>query len=298
MTDQDNAQASATSDPVLARFARAGVAAGTVAGASAEQLLQLAPAMLTRTPVRWLLGWWMVAQFSAQMLVLMLSPSSYRRSQHPALYHQLHAASVPLLPGFITMSAVLSLVIIRIVVATAQSYGLSQYALDVLVRTLVLELLPLLVALYVALRFTMPAGEAVAELREQGQLQALWRSGGDPARDVLLPRVLGGVFSVVLLAALSAIMALVMTYVTLYGFTLWGFAAYTRDVGQVFDPAATMILCMKAFFFSLVVAILPLAPDPRHDGAALQRRDEISQLGRLFTLILLIEVLSLVGNYY
>jgi len=298
MTEQDNAQASATSDPVLARFARASVAAGAVAGASAEQLLQLAPAMLTRTPMRWLLGWWMVAQFAAQMLVLMLSPSSYRRSQHPALYHQLHAASMPLLPGFVAMSAVLSLVIIRIVVATAQSYGLSQYALDVLVRTLVLELLPLLVALYVALRFTMPAGEAVAELREQGQLQALWRGGGDPARDVLLPRVLGGVFSVVLLAALSAIMALLMTYVTLYGFTNWGFAAYTRDVGQVFNPAATVILCMKAFFFSLVVAILPMAPDPRRDGAALRRRDEISQLGRLFALILLIEVLSLVGNYY
>ena len=298
MTDQDNAQASATSDPVLARFARASVAAGAVAGASAERLLQLAPAMLTRTPVRWLLGWWMVAQFAAQMLVLMLSPSSYRRSQHPALYHQLHAASVPLLPGFVAMSAVLSLVIIRIVVASAQSYGLSQYALDVLVRTLVLELLPLLVALYVALRFTMPAGEAVAELREQGQLQALWRSGGDPARDVLLPRVLGGVFSVVLLAALSAIMALLMTYVTLYGFTSLGFSAYTRDVGQVFNPAATVILCMKAFFFSLVVTILPMAPDPRRDGAALRRRDEISQLGRLFALILLIEVLSLVGNYY
>lgn len=298
MTDQDKAQANATSDPVPGRFARASVAAGTAAGASAEQLLQLAPAALTRAPVRWLLGWWRVAQFAAQMLVLMLSPSSYRRSQLPALYHQLHAASVPLLPGFVAMSAVLSLVIIRIVVATAQSYGLSQYALDVLVRTLVLELLPLLVALYVALRFTMPAGEAVAELREQGQLQELWRSGGDPARDVLLPRVLGGVFSVVLLAALSAIMALLMTYVTLYGFTTWGFAAYTRDVGQVFNPAATVILCMKAFFFSLVVAILPMAPDPRRDGAALRPRDEISQLGRLFALILLIEVLSLVGNYY
>ncbi len=288
----------AAADPVLARFGRAGATAGAVASAGAEQLRQMTPAMFTRTPLRWLKGWWTVAQFGAQMLVLMLSPSSYRRSQHQALYYQLHAASMPLLPGFTAMSAVLSLVIIRIVVATAQSYGLSQYALDVLVRTLVLELLPLLVALYVALRFTMPAGEAVAELRERGQLQALWQAGGDPARDVLLPRVLGGVFAVVLLAALSAVMALVMTYVTLYGFTSWGLAAYTRDVGQVFNPAATVILCMKAFFFSLVVAILPLAPDPRHDGAALQRRDEINQLGRLFALILLIEVLSLVGNYY
>ncbi len=255
------------------------------------------PASWGRWPVRWVVGWWVVVQFVAQMLVLMLSPSSYRRKQLPAIYQQLHAASAPLLAGFTALSALLSLVIIRIVIATAFTYGLSQYALDVLVRTLVVELLPLFVALYVAVRFTMPGGAAVAELRRQGVLHALWRNGGDPARDLLLPRVLAGVFAVVLLAALSAVLALVMTYVSLYGFTSWGFAAYTRAVGQVFTPAATLILCMKAFFFSLVVAMLPLAPNPRHNGAPLRRRDEIGQLGRVFALILLVEVLSLVGNY-
>lgn len=260
--------------------------------------LQAAPVQWMREPLRWVHGWWSVAQFAAQMLVLMLSPSSYRPSQRPVLYYELHAATVPLLPGFVALSALLSLVIIRIVVATALAYGLSQYALELLVRTLVIELLPLLVALYVALRYTMPSGETVASLREQGTLQALWRSGGDPARDLLLPRVLAGVFAVVLLAALSAVMALLMTYVMLYGFDSWGFAAYTRAVGQVFGPTASLILCMKAFFFSLVVAILPLAPDPRQAGAPLRRPGEIGQLGRLFALILLIEVLALAGNYY
>jgi phospholipid/cholesterol/gamma-HCH transport system permease protein len=244
------------------------------------------------------MGWWTVAEFAAQMLVLMLSPSSYRRSQRPAIYWQLHASTVPLLAGFVALSALLSLVIIRIVIASAAAYGLSQYALDVLVRTLVVELLPLLVALYVALRFTMPSGEEVADLRQQGVLHAMWQGGGDPARDVLLPRVLAGVFAVVFLAALSALLSLLMTYLSLYGFTSWGFGAYTRDVGQVFTPAATLILALKAFFFSLVVAILPIAPNPRYDGAPLRRSDEVSQLGRLFALILLIEVLSLVRNYY
>lgn len=261
-------------------------------------LLQLDPVRWSRSPMRWLRGWWMVAQFAAQMLVLALSPSSYRRGQRLVIYRQLHAATAPLLPGFVALSALLSLVIIRIVIASAAAYGLSQYALGVLVRTLVLELLPLLVALYVALRFTMPSGEELADLRQQGVVHAMWKSGGDPARDLLLPRVLAGVFSVVFLAALSAVLALLMTYVSLYGFNAWGFDRYTRDVGQVFTPAATLILGLKAFFFSLVVAILPIAPNPRHVGAPLRRRDEISQLGRLFALILLIEVLSLVGNYY
>lgn len=264
----------------------------------ADQLLQLAPVRWTQTPVRWLLGWLQVALFGAQMLVLVLAPSTYRRSQRGTLYRHLHAATAPLLPGFVVLSALLSLVIIRIVVATAQSYGLSQYALDVLVRTLVVELLPLLVSLFVALRFTMPSGADVASMRERGELMARWRAGGDPARDELLPRVLAGVFAVVFLALLSGAMALLMTYVTIYGFTSWGFAAYTRDVGHVFNPAATLILCMKTFLFSLVVAILPIAPNPQFGGAALRERDEIGQLGRLFALILLIEVLSLIGNYY
>ena len=264
----------------------------------ADQLLQLAPVRWTQSPVRWLMGWMEVALFGAQMLVLALAGSSYRRSQRGSIYRQLHAASAPLLPSFVVMSTLLSLVIIRIVVATAQSYGLSQYALDVLVRTLVIELLPLLVALFVALRFTMPSGAAVASMRERGELVERWRAGGDPARDVLLPRVLAGVFAVVLMVLISGAMALVMTYVTIYGFTSWGFAAYTRDVGHVFNPAATLILCLKTCLFSLVVAILPIAPNPQYGGSALRQRDEIGQLGRLFALILLIEVLSLVGNYY
>lgn len=287
--------ASGGARPVRRRLDRV-VVAGIGLGDAA--LHQLDPLRWSRSPVRWLLGWWTVALFAAQMLVLMLSPSSYRRSQRQAIYRQLFASTVPLLPGFVALSALLSLVIIQIVIASAAAYGLSQYALVVLVRTLVLELLPLLVALYVALRFTMPSGEQVADLRQQGVLRALWVAGGDPARDVLLPRVLAGVFSVVFLAALSAVMALLMTYVSLYGFDAWGLEAYTRAVGQVFTPSATLILGLKAFFFSLVVAMLPIAPNPRFDGAPLRRRDEISQLGRLFALILLVEVASLIGNYY
>ncbi len=247
----------------------------------------------------WLAGWWHLLVFGSQMLVLALSPSSYRRSQRLVIYRELVAATAPQLPAFVVVAAVVSLVIIRIVVATAASYGLSRYALDVLVRTLVLELLPLMVALFVALRYTMPGAEVVAALRVQGRFKAMWQAGGDPARDELLPRVVAGVFSVALLAALGCLLALLLTYLTVYGFTTWGFDAYTRTVGQVFNPAATLIFAFKALFFSLTVAILPIAPDQLHRGdAARRRRDNIGLLGRVFALILLGEVISLVGNYY
>ncbi|MFO1191815.1 MAG: ABC transporter permease [Rhodoferax sp.] len=247
----------------------------------------------------WLAGWWQLVDFGAQMLVLALSPSSYRRSQRSMLYREFYAATAPLLPTFIVIASVVSLVIIRIVVATAESYGLSRYALDVLVRTLVLELLPLMVALFVALRYTLPGADAVAALRAQGHLHAMWRAGRDPARDELLPRVLAGGLAVALLAALGCLLALLLTYLTVYGFTTWGFDAYTRTVGQVFNPAVTLIFCGKALYLSLVVAIVPVAPEQlRRGGVHRRRRDNIGLLGRVFALILLGEVLALVGNYY
>jgi phospholipid/cholesterol/gamma-HCH transport system permease protein len=257
------------------------------------------PGPWVRGMMQWVVGWWYLLAFGSQMLVLALSPSSYRKSQRLVMYRELYAATAPQLAAFLVIASVVSLVIIRIVVATAATYGLSRYALDVLVRTLVLELLPLLVALFVALRYTMPGAEVVASLRASGKLHAMWRAGGDPARDALLPRVVAGVFAVALLAALGCLLALVLTYLTVYGFTTWGFDAYTRTVGQVFNPAVTLIFAFKAFFFSLTVSIVPIAPDPRHFGDAdRRRRDNIGLLGRVFALILLGEVFSLIGNYY
>lgn len=260
---------------------------------------QLAPGQAGQALLDWAVGWWVVVHFGAQMLVLMLARSSYRGRQRRVMYQHVYLATAPSLATFVVISSLLSLVIIRIVVATAASYGLSRYALDVLVRTLVIELLPVLVALFVAVRYTMPAGEHVSTLRGQGRLLAMWRAGGDPARDELLPRVVAGVFAVTLLAALSCLLALLLTYVSVYGFTSWAFASYTRTVGQVFNPAVTLIFALKTLFFSLAVAILPLAPQPRQPPGALARKhDNVGQLGRLFAVVLVVEIFSLVGNYY
>ena len=61
----------------------------------------------------------------------------------------------------------------------------------------------------------------------------------------------------------------------------------------------TLIFALKALFFSLAVAVLPMAPLPRYrNGPAGRRLDNIGQLGRMFVVLLAVEVVSLVGNYY
>jgi len=245
-------------------------------------------------------SWWQVLLLAAQILVLALMPSSYRHgTQRQEVLRSLYTATAPLLTWFLVLSALISLVLIRIVVATAYSYGLSQYALEVLVRTLVLELIPLYAAMFVAARYAMPGAQVV-----RGQLSVRQQAGREWAPGVLLttellPRALASMFSVLMLAALSCVIALVLTYLTVYGFSLWGLPGYTRSVGQVFTPAVTLIFTLKTLFFSLAVAVVPLAGSAQQDAQGLYaQRSDISEFARLFSVVLLIEIMSLVGNYY
>ena len=250
-------------------------------------------------PVRWLAGWWRIVEFGAVVLVLAMSPSSYRAGVGPALARHVYLDTAPILGWFTVLCALLTLVITRIVVVTAYSYGLSQYALEMVIRVLVLELIPLTAALFVALRCTIPNGAALAEMRRLGRFDALRRQGADPLTREVLPRVIAGVFSTITLAALSCVVALALAYFAVYGLTTAAIAAYTRMFGHVFTSAVALIFVLKTLFFSLAVSVIPMASalydlegDGSRESAALQG------LVRMFAVLLLIESVSLVGNYY
>jgi len=246
----------------------------------------------------WLLGWWQLIELGARLLVLAMAPSSYRRSQRPLLRQACYRSTAPLLLPFGLISAIAAQIIIRIVLATASSYGLSRYALDLLVRTLVLELIPLSAVLFAAVRATMPAGARLREMRRQGLFKAQRARGLDPLRDTVLPQALAGVFAAVTLTAISSLITLVLTYLSVYGFGSWGLPGFTRSVGQIFTPVIVLIFVLKTLGLSLAVAIIPMLPTPRELQDAPPGSGDIGRLARLLAVVLLVELLSLVGNYY
>jgi phospholipid/cholesterol/gamma-HCH transport system permease protein len=255
-----------------------------------------------RAAQQWLTEWWRLMQLGAMILVLTVTPSSYSRQSRKVLARHIYLNTAPILLWFTVLCALVTVVLTRIVLVTALSYGLSQYALQVVIRVLVLELIPLTAALFVALRCTIPDGAELTAMQTSGELDEMRRQGLDPVRREVLPRVVAGMFSGVTLAALSSAVVLVVAYVASYGFTVSGIASYIRLFGQVFSPAVTLIFVLKTLFFSLTVSLIPMAsalygmPDMR--GASVRTSAEMRGLVRMFALILLIEVASLVGNYY
>ncbi|TFH12622.1 MAG: ABC transporter permease [Nitrosomonadales bacterium] len=234
---------------------------------------------LANTFVRSVTSWWRVIHFGAVALVMVLSPSIYDRENRSIIAKNIYTSTWQVLLWFTSLCALISLVLVRIIVVTALSYGLSQYALEVVVRVLVLELIPLGAALFVVLRSNMEISSTPI---------------GGSMRTYIVPRLIATAFSVVTLAAVSSLVALVMAYIVVYGFSPWGFTEYTRMVGRVFDPGIAVAFIFKTVLFSLAVAIIPIA-------SAIQGRNEsIVELSsvqrgtvRLFLVLVLIEGSSL-----
>lgn len=261
--------------------------------------------------VRWLLGWWEIVYFGAQALVIALSPSSYRAHTAGLVARHIYLSVGSILPWYSVLAAVVSLVITRIVVVTALSYGLSQYALEMVVRVLVLELLPISAAIFVALRYMAPISSDVARMQRESPL-ASWRDDQVVLRDELMPRVLAGVVSVLTLTAVSAVLALVIAYVVVYGLSPWGFDAYTRMVGRVFGPAIALGFAVKSLLFSLAVGVIPIAASMLNESMADGGKEKVraarvglnlagiseSSLVRLFLVIFMIEAATLTIRYF
>jgi len=240
-------------------------------------------------------SWGHMLHVGSVVLVLALSPGSYTPEFRRRTAQHIYTSTWQVMSWFTALAALLSLVVIRIVVVTALSYGLSQYALQMVVRVLVLELIPLCAALFVALRAGMAfnAG-AVGEADKQPSAQR--------ALDLvhlqthLAPRVLADAFAVLALATLSSVVVLVLAYLTVYGFSPWGLAGFTRTVGQVFDLPVSLGFFLKTLFFSLAVAVVPLAASLEAEP---KRASDTIQPGavRLLLVLFLLEALSLAVKY-
>jgi phospholipid/cholesterol/gamma-HCH transport system permease protein len=260
--------------------------------------LYRALAGLANAAGQWLIGWWRTIHLASLLTVLALSPSNYAVDSRRAMARHLYLGTSQSLLWFTVLSTLISLVVIRIVLVTALSYGLTQYALEMVVRVLVLELIPLAAALFAVLHCTIPLSAEVAALRARGGWDELAGQGVDPLRREVLPRVVAGSFCALMLATMSSVVTLVVAYLSVYGITTEGFAGYTHTVGHVFSTPVSLIFLFKILFLSLTVALMPIAsvldavPRRRANTTA-----ELQGLVRTLLVMVIIEAFSLVGNY-
>jgi phospholipid/cholesterol/gamma-HCH transport system permease protein len=246
----------------------------------------------------WLRAWGRALLFALTAAAAALSFSAYGARTRALAMRQVYFAAWQVLPGFVLLTALLSWVIIEITVGLAREFNLAQFALELAFRVVVLELVPLLTALYVALRSGAAIVTEVAVMASNGELDELHSANIDPYEREFVPRIAAAAVSVFTLTVVSSFVVILVAYVVAYGASPWGFSEYTRTVARVFSPGELAGFLLKCMAFGVVVAVVPIAAgldatkDPRSVPVAV-----MGGMVRLFVALAVIELVNLAVKY-
>ena len=244
-------------------------------------------------------SWRRLLRFAGFATAAALSPSAYGPVARAVAVRQIHLTAWRILPGYLATATLLSLLLIEVVATSARQYGVAQYSLELVLRVLVLELVPLLTALFVALRSGAAIGAEIAIMSYRGELDDAEEAGASPLHAELVPRIAGAALSVASLTTLGCAIAVLLSYIVFYGFTPAGLGEFARIVRTVFDGIELAAFMLKCLLFGLAVAIIPAATALEAERGVLKSLPAVvlGGLVKLFFVILAIEVASLVVKY-
>ncbi|MFP5408774.1 MAG: MlaE family ABC transporter permease [Gammaproteobacteria bacterium] len=249
-----------------------------------------------------LAGWFTVGYalfaFLGRAALLLLEPATWNRATFDVVIKQVYFTAVQILPVFLAYVLVISWLIITIILSTARDFGLTEFASEMAIRVLVLELLPFLTALFIALRSGSAINTEVALMRVNNELDALAHCKVPPMQFEFLPRLVGGVVSVVTLAGLAGLLALIVGYLAIYGVNTAGFEPYTRTVSNIINFQIMAGLIAKCALFGLAVTLIPVTAGLETPKKLFMVPVSVLRgMMRVFFAIVTIEVVSLALKY-
>jgi phospholipid/cholesterol/gamma-HCH transport system permease protein len=248
--------------------------------------------------VGWFRAWLHAALFGFACAAAALSPSSYTPQTRAIALRQIYFTAWQVLPGYLLFASVLSILVVHITVGATFEFGLSGYAVELVLRATVLELLPLLTALFVALRSGSAIGTEIALMRVSGELDPEHAADAGPMQREFVPRVIASGIAVASLTVLGCTAAVAVAYTAMYGFSPWGLEEYVQDVAHVFSLPALAGFLLKCTLFGFVVAVVPIAAGVTATRDV--RSAPLAVMGgmvRLFFALGIIEIASLAAAY-
>lgn len=239
-----------------------------------------------------------MSRFGYHLLKVAFNPRTYDSATRWIITKQIYFTAVQALPIFLAYSLIISVLLIKIMVSVARDYGLSEYVPGLMVGFLVMELLPLLSVLFVALRSGAAINTEIALMHVNNEIMSFEHAQIDPARYEFMPRVVGGVISVLALTGLSVLTTLAAAYFVIYDFDWSNLVNYTHGMAQLMPVSMVMALIIKTILFGLCVTLIPIKT-----GLEIPKRlflvpvSVLKGMMRVFFAIVLIEVASLTFKY-
>lgn len=233
--------------------------------------------------------------FAGKVLYRVFQPGTYNIATRTVLINQIYFTSVQILPAFLAVSVLFGSLLIGIVFQILKDSGLTQFFGNVLMGLIVTELSPFFTVLLITLRSGSAISTEMAVMKVNREIKTLETFRIDVINYLLVPRIINGIISMVLLSVLFSIV--LMGSGILFSRVIFGMSVdvYSNILLNSANFSDIVIALMKCVAFGFFVTLIPI-----HFG--LRASHELTSIPivvsrgmvRVFIAILIIEVLSLI----
>jgi phospholipid/cholesterol/gamma-HCH transport system permease protein len=237
--------------------------------------------------------------FSRKVIFRMFQPRTYNSAMRMVLINQIYFTSVQILPVFLLISIVLGSLLIGIVFQLLKQLGLTDYFGNVLMGLIVTELSPFFTVLFLTLRSASAINTEMAVMKVTGEIKTLETFRIDMVNYLLIPRIINGIVSLVLLSSLFSIV--LMFSGILFSWVIFGMSmdVYTNILLNSANFSDIVIALVKCAIFGFFITLIPIR-------SGLRASDELTSIPivvsagmvNVFTAIMIIEVLSLITKLF
>ncbi len=233
--------------------------------------------------------------FTVMMLKKILNPRTYTIAMVQVLVKQIYFTAVQILPFYLTIAVIIGSAIVGLIVSMAISFGLNAQIGSLIVSLVIDELAPFMTVLLLALRSGAAINTEMAVMKVSGELKSLKYFNIDPFSYLYIPRVLNGMISMLLLASLFSMVALVSGYLFLALFLHMGISLYISTIVDAVGLADILTLLFKSLLFGYAVTAIPVYRGNKSMMTYNAIPIAVLQgMVKLFIAIILIEVLSFI----
>lgn len=233
--------------------------------------------------------------FAGQVISRIFRPGTYNSAMRMVLVNQIYFTSVQILPIFIFVSIVLGSLLIGIAFQLLKQLGLTDYLGKVLMGLIVTELSPFFTVLFITLRSSSAINTEMAVMKVDGEINTLETFRIDIMNYLLLPRIINGVVSLVLLSSLFSILLLFSGF--LFSWLIFGISTdvYSNILLNSANFSDMVISLIKCAVFGLFVTLIPIRYGLRASREFTSIPISVSGgMVKVFAAIIIIEVMSLI----
>ena len=234
-------------------------------------------------------------KFTFICLIHMLNPHSYNPAMRAVLTKQIYFTSIQIIPLFITMAIFFGSIIIGVVILLATQYKLQGEIGSIIITFSIDEFSPFFTALLISLRSSAAINTEIAVMNVNNELNTLNSYKIDLIDYLFLPRIIGGIISIVSLSILFAFIMLGSGYIITLFYMDMDFHTYRYLLVSAIEVKDVLTLLLKSIAFGFAVTIIPV-----YSGLKTTKSytaipiSVLNGMVKLFVAIFLIEVISLI----